>query len=291
MTAIALSPRPRPPRPHGLTWSVLRLHRTALWLWLAFVAAGSGWLLRALWLSAGDERYDPACAPRCIDPEPFDAYIPLHLQARVMALLPLAVAVFAGGALIGRELEQGTAALSWVQSVSPVRWLAAKLAVPALLLTGGTTGLTLLFRWVWSTGHPEDRRGWYENDIFLSTGPALVAHVLLALVLGALAGMLMRRTLSGLGLAFFGTSLVLVTAGLYRSALWPKVRTALDGVALSDWEVTHVARPGAASGEPDALVHPVAHYWPLQLVETGIVLTLAALACWACFALLRRRTA
>lgn len=37
--------------------------------------------------------------------------------------------------------------------------------------------------------------------------------------------------------------------------------------------------------------HPASHYWPLQLVETGIVLALTALACWACFALLRRRTA
>lgn len=291
MTAVA--PSPRPPVLPGLTRSVVRLHRVALWLWTAFVAAGSGWLLRALWLSAGDPRYDPACAPRCVDPEPFDAYVPLHLQGRLMALLPLAVAVFAGGALVGRELERGTAALAWVQSVTPTRWLAAKLAVPALLLTGGTTGLTLLFRWVWSTGHPQDRPGWYENDIFLSTGPVLVAHVLLALVLGALAGMLMRRTLSGLGLAFFGTSLVLVTAGLYRSALWPKVRTGLSHLGATDWTAERVDKPvdGVGFGDAQALVHPASHYWPLQLVETGIVLALAALACWACFALLRRRTA
>jgi hypothetical protein len=40
-----------------------------------------------------------------------------------------------------------------------------------------------------------------------------------------------------------------------------------------------------------AVGHPASHYWPLQLVETGVVLALAALVCWACFALLRRRTA
>ncbi|WP_431963135.1 hypothetical protein [Actinacidiphila sp. bgisy160] len=291
MTAVA--PTPRPSVLHGLTWSVVRLHRTALWLWIAFVAAGTAWLLRALWLTAGDERYDPACVPRCIDPEPFDAYVPLQLQGRAMTLLPLAVAVFAGGALVGRELERGTAALAWAQSVTPARWLAAKLAVPALLLTVGTAGLTLLFRWVWSTGHPEDRPGWYENDIFLSTGLALVAHVLLALALGALAGMLTRRALSGLGLAFFATSSVLVTAGFYRSALWPKVETGLSHVGAADWSAERVAKPadGAGFGDPVALVHPASHYWPLQLVETGIVLALAALACWACFALLRRRTA
>ncbi|MFE2546471.1 ABC transporter permease [Actinacidiphila glaucinigra] len=316
MTAVA--PAPRPPFLRGLPWSVVRLHRTALWLWIAFVAAGTGWLLRALWLSAGDERYDPACAPRCIDPEPFDAYIPLHLQGRVMAILPLAVAVFAGGALVGRELERGTAALAWVQSVTPTRWLATKLAVPALLLTGGTTGLTLLFRRVWSTGHPEDRPGWYENDIFLSTGPVLVAYVLLGLALGALAGLLMRRTLSGLGLAFFATLLVYVLLAMGRTHLWPATRwTGFEAARLpGDAERLEVGvitaagesvqgpecnldQPGefdqclADNGYTDvyAVGHPASHYWPLQLVETGIVLALAALACWAAFALLRRRTA
>ncbi|MEU4095253.1 hypothetical protein [Streptomyces sp. NPDC026673] len=282
MTAVA--PAPRPPLLRGLPWSVVRVHRTALWLWIALVAAGTAWLLRALWLTAGDERYDPGCVPRCKDPEPFDAYIPLHLQGRAFALLPLAVAVFAGGALIGRELERGTAALSWVQSVTPARWLAARLAVPALLLTAGGTGLTLLFRWVWTTGHPEDRPGWYENDIFLATGPTGVAHTLLALALGALAGMLTRRALGGLGLAFLATALVLLSAGLYRSELWPTSWTGHDDPGTGNWYV----EPSGAHG---TLVHTPSHYWPLQLVETGIVLTLAALACGACFALLRRRTA
>jgi len=37
--------------------------------------------------------------------------------------------------------------------------------------------------------------------------------------------------------------------------------------------------------------HPASHFWPLQLVETGIVLALAAAAVLAAFRLLRRRTA
>jgi hypothetical protein len=35
--------------------------------------------------------------------------------------------------------------------------------------------------------------------------------------------------------------------------------------------------------------HPASHYWPLQFVETGIVLALAAAAVAASFWLLRRR--
>lgn len=34
--------------------------------------------------------------------------------------------------------------------------------------------------------------------------------------------------------------------------------------------------------------HPASHFWPLQLVETGILLALAALAVFAAFRVLRR---
>lgn len=37
--------------------------------------------------------------------------------------------------------------------------------------------------------------------------------------------------------------------------------------------------------------HPASHLWPLQLVETGIVLALTALAVAVAFRVLRRRTA
>lgn len=37
--------------------------------------------------------------------------------------------------------------------------------------------------------------------------------------------------------------------------------------------------------------HPASHFWPLQLVETGITLALTALVLAAAFTLLRRRTA
>ncbi|MEK8144329.1 hypothetical protein NKH18_28275 [Streptomyces sp. M10(2022)] len=35
--------------------------------------------------------------------------------------------------------------------------------------------------------------------------------------------------------------------------------------------------------------HPASHFWPLQLVETGILLVLAALAVALAFRVLRRR--
>ncbi|NUS28437.1 MAG: ABC transporter permease, partial [Streptomyces sp.] len=37
--------------------------------------------------------------------------------------------------------------------------------------------------------------------------------------------------------------------------------------------------------------HPASHFWPLQLIETGILLAVAAAATIAAFLMLRRRTA
>ncbi|MDX3235773.1 hypothetical protein PV392_08760 [Streptomyces sp. ME03-5709C] len=307
MTAVA--PVPRPPVLRGLPWSVVRLHRVALWLWIGFVVAGSGLLLWS---------YRPGATTPVPGSRPFDDFTALHLTARLITLLPLAVAAFAGGALIGRELENGTAALAWTQSVSPSRWLAARLAVPALLLTAGTAALCLVFRWAWTSGDAHRAPGWYERDVFLAGGPAGLAYVLLGLALGVLSGLLMRRALSGLGLAFFATLLPVVTLAMARSHLWPTTRwtgseAARLPVGFDRTEVGVVTaggkfvpgiecamdRPGdleqclRGNGWADvySVGHPASHYWPLQLVETGIVLALAALACWACFALLRRRTA
>jgi len=57
--------------------------------------------------------------------------------------------LFWGAPLVARELESGTIAFTWMQSVSPSRWLAVQLAwillatavragTVAVLVTGGT---------------------------------------------------------------------------------------------------------------------------------------------------------
>ncbi|KAB8161832.1 ABC transporter permease [Streptomyces sp. 3MP-14] len=281
MTTLSHFPR------HGIARALLRLHRVPLLGWAALVVAGAAALTR------GDELRN----------------------AQLLAWLPCAVAACLGAALIGRELERGTATLAWTQSVTPARWLAAKLAVPAAALLGGTAALTALFRWSWLTG-PDNGVNRWNSEYFHAAGPVGPAYVLLGLALGALAALLTRRTLPAAGLALGGIWLAYHLGDRVRSSLWPanevrgpwgpelnhvdQVEFGMileSGERASGLDCGAQAAPGdlatclADHGAVDfyASIHPTAHYWPIQLVETAIILTLAAATTAATFRTLRRR--
>ena len=58
-------------------------------------------------------------------------YWVLYLLGVVIILLtPALIGLFWGAPLIARELETGTSALAWNQSITRTRWLAVKLALP-----------------------------------------------------------------------------------------------------------------------------------------------------------------
>ncbi|HET6354257.1 hypothetical protein [Streptomyces sp.] len=314
--------------PRGLTWAVLRLHRSALLVAAGLLTAGAAGLL---WLHAvGLEaaRAHGPCGSSDTDLPPcqdftgtavFEYVGNMRLTATMIAWLPLAVALYAGGVLIGRELERGTAALSWTQSVTPARWLVAKLLIPALLITTGMGLLSLLYRLARHAGATALGDEWYMNDVFLALGPAGLAYSLLALAVGALAGVLLRRALPAGGLALAATGLVMWLCDRWRDQLWPRVDLASSGprpeVASSVWQLENgvvtstdqriqaltcwgpagrtraECRAGGEVREWYAVFHPSSHFWPIQLVETGIVLALTAALTAAAFVVLRRRHA
>ncbi|NGO10798.1 hypothetical protein G5C60_25185 [Streptomyces sp. HC44] len=315
----------------GLPWTVLRLHRTALITWGAGLFAVA---VALVWMYAiGDEARFGAdgCSmppdtglPSCLDvaartadwnfSETYSNVIGLVSTAVSYLMFP--VAAWAGGALIGRELENGTARLAWTQSVTPVRWLAAKLAVPALLLTAGTTAAVLLNVWARQDNNPNLVGDWYTPDVFVSTGPTAVTYALAGLALGALAGLLTRRALPAAGFGFAATLGLYNVLQRYREDLWPTVtrtgkpyelpRSAFqveDGARLTSGARTNSQPCGESMSPgsdcvPDAdfagyysTYHPKSHFWPLQFVDAGIALAVAALATAAAFWLLRRRAA
>ncbi|MGW2746709.1 hypothetical protein [Streptomyces sp. NPDC001450] len=279
----------------GLPRTVLRLHRTALLVWAAVVAGLIGWLVYLNEVTApATRRAERACAQAdvCLDSfDSFDYGNTIGWVGTLICYTFLAVAAFAGGALVGRELESGTARLAWTQGVTPVRWLTAKLALSAAAVAAGGLALVLVFRWGWSAN--EDLiplTDWYQSDIIVARGPLTVAYGLCALAVGALAALLLRRTMAALGAAFAAMWLLNFLLTRYRADLWPAVtRTSPSepDLAHNVWRVNW----GRNAGGYFTVYHPASHFWALQWVETGIVLTVAALTTAAAYAVLRRRAA
>ncbi|WP_234441806.1 hypothetical protein [Streptomyces sp. WM6386] len=134
---------------------VLRLHRAALIVWTVFVLGSVAYLVWLTEVTADDVQATlDACrdtsAGYCGFWSSRDYSGPMGWTSTFMYYGFWAVAAWSAGALIGRELESGTARLAWTQDVSPLRWLAAKLAVPALVLIAGGTLFVPVFRWAWS---------------------------------------------------------------------------------------------------------------------------------------------
>lgn len=317
MTALATPPAVRP-RPARAWRAVLRLHRPALVLWGVFVAVVSAVLLWAY--GPGGNAARAAWGRKCtvdlctVDYSLDTYHLAYRFSEAAIGILPVVVAVWAGGMLIGRELENGTAELTWTQSVSPARWLATKLAAPAVPLTAGTTLLVLLHRLLFDAHQVPKGWNWTDNGTFAANGPIAVAFPLLGLALGALAGLAVRRALAGLAVAAVATvvarSLVLwASPHLWPwkadvSALpagYPPMKAAFHG---GEGAVTstgaHIPDP-CGTAEKACLAahdivghyreyHPSSQFWPLQLTETALILAVAALATAAAFTLLRRRT-
>ncbi|MFE2105996.1 ABC transporter permease subunit [Kitasatospora sp. NPDC059463] len=240
------------------------------------------------------------------------------LQPAVTAV-PVLLGTFLGGPLLAQEYERGTLRMVLAQSVSPGRWLAARLAVPGaavLLLSTLVAGLT---SWVWWSDivHRRGAFGAFDPPFQGFTYPVLgvvpVAWSLFGLALGVLVGQLLRRTVaavlaSGAAVALAHTAMIML-----RPSLWPLVdqeqpyNNTLGGFAqpTNAWLVEHgvvladgtrmtsdaclpVADVCAAAPTSWGRYHPVSHLVPIQLVEAGLLLVLTALVVAVVFRRLTR---
>lgn len=317
----------------GPRWVVLRQHRQALRAGLGLVLVAMVLMLGSrLWAHGAAERLRAVdCTIDSMDSRCFQAardYTDSVWEARhlieyaalgVMAS-PILIGAFMAGPMIARELETGTYKLAWSQSVSPGRWLAAKLAVPLAAVVVGTALLAPVFHWAWSTG-PANAfpTYWYEPTMYASIGVVPTASAVMGVAVGTLIGLLVRRTVVAMGVTALATGAVLFVLAQVRTHLWP-VRTLtgpgeLEVQISRTWPVDagvispsgervsttdcfgDISELPALCGAKDGRVthyldyHPGSHFWPLQLVETGIVLALAALATLLAFRVLRRHHA
>ncbi|MDN3297386.1 ABC transporter permease subunit [Streptomyces ficellus] len=318
--------------PTGSRWVVARQHRYALWAVVGLVVAAAAVMISSrVWADSAVEALRAvdctvsSTEQRCFQParDYTDAiWAARHLieyAALGMMALPAIVGAFVAGPLIAREMEAGTYKLAWTQSVSPARWLAAKLTVPVGVVIMGTALLTLIFSWSWSTGPAQDfPTYWYEPTMYASIGTVPTAYAVMGLALGALVGLLVRRTVTAMSATALIIGGVLLAMSQVRVHLWPiSHMTSLgepptappsrtwrieegaltpsgERMSLSDCFAIPPAQQPALCKAPRGDVthyldhHPSSHFWPIQLVESGIVLVLAAAATYAAFRVLRR---
>ncbi|MGW2558500.1 ABC transporter permease [Streptomyces sp. NPDC001514] len=297
--------------PRGMSWVVVRRHRGVLWTAIALTAAlAAAVAVTRTWYVT---EYETVLRPT----EWHDRLLwALDRTTTAIMILPLLVAAFVAGPLVARDLESGTHRLLWTQSVSPARWLAAKLAVPAAVVTACALVLVGAYRWGLAPVRQSQYLELWHHPVYMSLGPTGVAYGLLAVAVGALAGLLVRRTVVAMSVAGLATGSVLLAVGQLRAHLWPTVMTTgpdpaengtnwpLDSGMLTasgerlHWEDCYPLPPGQGpaqcmaerGGVTDfAAYHPASHFWPVQFVETGVVLALAALVTVVAFRVLRRR--
>ncbi|MEV8515124.1 transmembrane transport protein [Dactylosporangium sp. NPDC051484] len=117
------------------------------------------------------------------------------------ALVPTLIGAFWGAPLVARELETGTQRLAWNQSVPRRRWLAVKLTVLGLTSMAAAGTLSALLTWAAApVDEVADER--FSTILFGARGIAPIGYAAFAFTLGAVTGLLVRRTLPTMALAF-----------------------------------------------------------------------------------------
>ncbi|MGV9691047.1 ABC transporter permease [Streptomyces sp. NPDC003444] len=306
----------------GPYWVTVRQYRRTLWLAGALVLLALAVIggLRIWDLQTPDVYVEDGYKVRADDNHGYDMLRwAMEYLSVGMVVLPLLIAAFVAGPLVAREFESGTYKLSLTQSVSPAAWLRAKLLTTTVVALLAALALMGVFRIGWHRVEDSWNLHWADHGAYEASGVVPLAYVLAAVAIGALVGQLVRRTLLAVAATGGIVGVVMLVLGSFRWDFLP-VRTvtgpALEnastlmvpgdsllveqgligtsGKRLPGWFCSADApaehcRPDEGIAAQYADYHPYSHFWPTQLIETGILLALAALAAYAAFRVLRAR--
>jgi ABC-type transport system involved in multi-copper enzyme maturation permease subunit len=161
-----------------------------------------------------------------------------HLPHLVM-LLPGLIGVFVGAPLVARELESGTFRFAWTLARSRVQWIVTKLVLLAVVLTAFALGFSALSTWWYGpfdaiTGRMSSY-GAYEI-----TGLVFAARTLFGFTLGALLGLLIRRTVPAMAATAAVWVAVVVSSMVWLRPLIQKPITTMGAVAKGITPGQHV---------------------------------------------------
>jgi hypothetical protein len=257
-----------------MTWVVWRQQRAEVVLGMVVLA-----VLAALFIPTGlhmNGAYETDGAAACVG-------APGHACAQLLdafddrfstiigvtdwfAFLPVVIAVIFAAPFV-LELERGTYRLTWTQSVTRRRWLAAKLTVALGGAAVAAAGTALLLTW-WR--RPLDHfHGRVEPGAFQLEGIAPIAYAIFAAALIIALGTVLRRTIPAIAIGIVAFLVVRVTIETSVRPHFASALQAREGMNLDTaWVVD------------GRMYQPSSRFWEFQGIETGIylVLTLALLA-------------
>lgn len=237
-----------------MTWLTWRQFRTqALTAAVALAAfaillAATGPHLASLYAASGVSGCHPAdCADMASNwlSQLYSAgtYWVLDLLGIVIILLaPAVIGLFWGAPLVARELETGTSALAWNQSVTRTRWLAVKLGVYVLAAMAVTEGLSLMQAW-WAApigravglgaGGTNLAMGRFSSLLFATHGITPLGYAAFGFTLGVTAGALIRRTVPAMAVTLAIFAIVQIAMPLWiRPNLFPAEQTVVPVAGL-----------------------------------------------------------
>lgn len=248
-------------------------------------------------------------------------YGPLIPFAFALLILPILLGALVGAPLVAREYEQHTHQLAWMQSITRIRWLTAKVIL--VLGTSLLVALVLMVLLTWWYSPFSQLSGSFNQVAFDFSGPVLLASTALALALGIFVGTLTRRTV----LAIFLTLALIVAIRLpvefvlrpnYEPQItvtWPLAQIDHPPIMLGkdDWDLgqgfldpqgnktNRISCNGPQQQTPLQCMEadgyrgnylsyqPADRFWPFQWIETSIYLAFALVALGATFFLVKRR--
>ena len=232
MTATAVSSRRARPGVQalrGLTWVTWRQHRLgvagvlALFGGLGLFMLVNGLSMHHAYTSLGLGTCGNLGGPTCQSQLGAfqQQYQPLvdHLP-HFLTILPGLVGVFIGAPLVARELESGTFRFAWTQGRTRVQWIVTKLVLLGVVLTVVALAFSALFTWWYGPFDAISGRmtayGSYEVS-----GVVFAARTLFGFTLGALLGLMIRRTLTAMAATGIGWTAVMWSTMTY---LRPSIR-------------------------------------------------------------------
>jgi hypothetical protein len=227
-----------------------------------------------------------------------------------LTLLPGLVGVLLAAPFVS-QLESGAYRLDWLQGITRRRWIAGKLG----LAVGAAVLISLAFIAVvtWWRAPLVHVTGRMSNDVFDSEGIVAVAYVLFALGIALAVGVVWRRSVPALVVAFaayfaarlFGDVSLRQRLTPPVSQTWP-FRQNEPTVLQHAWVITehpsdklghavlpHIAACPSGNLKACLAVHaqylhavyePASRFWSMQLVEFGVFagvgIALIAFAAW-----------